>query len=207
MKAKEIDKKAREIDGKVKEMDAKVREAAAGRMEESESPAVKKLKDLPVRRKLTVLSRTFIGGMIMIAVFGALGLWMVSSQANVVSKRWMPSVMLAQDMDAVALDYQRVQYAHVLSGTEGEWKKYEDKMADLAAEMESDMALYEGYIRNNAGRDYLSAAKEAWNAYLSATGPVVEMSRGGNAAEAQDLLEGQGQTAFGELDAKMKEMV
>ena len=110
MKAKEIDEKAREIDGKVKEMDAKVREAAAVRMEESESSAVKKLKDLPVRRKLTVLSRTFIGGMIMIAVFGALGLWMVSSQANVVSKRWMPSVMLAQDMDAVALDYQRLTW-------------------------------------------------------------------------------------------------
>ncbi len=207
MKAKEIDEKAREIDGKVKEMDAKVREAAAVRMEESESSAVKKLKDLPVRRKLTVLSRTFIGGMIMIAVFGALGLWMVSSQANVVSKRWMPSVMLAQDMDAVALDYQRVQYAHVLSASDGEWKKYEDKMADLAAEMESDMVLYEGYIHNNAGRDYLSAAKDAWNAYLTATKTVVEMSRGGNGAEAQDLLEGQGQAAFGELDTKMKEMV
>lgn len=207
MKAKEIDEKAREIDGKVKEMDAKVREAAAVRMEESESSAVKKLKDLPVRRKLTVLSRTFIGGMIMIAVFGALGLWMVSSQANVVAKRWMPSVMLAQDMDVTASDYQRVQYAHVLSGSDGEWKNYEDKMKDLAAEMESDMVLYEGYIRSNAGRDYLSAVKEAWNAYLAATKPVVEMSRGGNGAEAQDLLEGQGQAAFGELDTKLKEMV
>ena len=207
MKAKEIDEKAREIDGKVKEMDAKVREAAAVRMEESESSAVKKLKDLPVRRKLTVLSRTFIGGMIMIAVFGALGLWMVSSQANVVAKRWMPSVMLAQDMDVMASDYQRVQYAHVLSGSDGEWKNYEDKMEDLAAEMESDMVLYEGYIRSSAGRDYLSAVREAWNAYLAATKPVVEMSRGGNGAEAQDLLEGQGQAAFGELDTKMKEMV
>ncbi len=207
MKAKEIDEKAREIDGKVKEMDAKVREAAAVRMEESESSAVKKLKDLPVRRKLTVLSRTFIGGMIMIAVFGALGLWMVSSQANVVAKRWMPSVMLAQDMDVMASDYQRVQYAHVLSGSDGEWKNYEDKMEDLAAEMESDMVLYEGYIRSSAGRDYLSAVREAWNAYLAATKPVVEMSRGGNGAEAQDLLEGQGQAAFGELDTKLKEMV
>lgn len=204
MKAKEIDGKVRET---AKEIDEKVREAALERVDESDNEAVKRLKDLPVRRKLTILSRTFILGMIIIAILGAVGMWMISRQAFVVSKDWMPAVMLAQDMDKLASDYQRVQYAHVVALTEEEWNKYEKKMEAQISEMESDMVLYENYIHKDMGRSYLEKAKEAWNSYLSVTSSVVEMSRGGNDLDAQALLEGQGQTAFEELGVRMDELV
>ncbi len=204
MKAKEIDGKVKET---AKEMDGKVREAAMERVEESESEAVRRLKDLPVRRKLTILSRTFIFGMIIIAILGAAGMWMISRQAFVVSRNWMPAVMLAQDMDKLASDYQRVQYAHVAALTEAEWNKYEGEMEERISEMESDMALYESYIHKDAGKAYLEAAKEAWNSYVSVTGSVVSLSREGNGADAQALLEGQGQTAFDELGNKMSALV
>lgn len=204
MKAKEIDGKVKET---AKEMDGKAREAAMERVEESESEAVRRLKDLPVRRKLTILSRTFIFGMIIIAILGAAGMWMISRQAFVVSRNWMPAVMLTQDMDKLASDYQRVQYAHVAALTETEWNKYEGEMEERISEMESDMALYESYIHKDAGKAYLEAAKEAWNSYVSVTGSVVSLSREGNSADAQALLEGQGQTAFDELGNKMSALV
>lgn len=190
-----------------KVIDEKVKEAAMERVEESESAAVKKLKDLPIRRKLTILSRTFIFGMIMIAIFGAMGLWMVSKQASVVSKNWMPSVMLAQDMNTIASDYQRMQYAHVVASSEEEWKLYDEKMDELLSDMEEDMRLYENYIRKDAGRTYLTEVREKWDAYRSSTQDVAEMSRAGNDEEAQALLEGQGQIEFGALDTKLNEMV
>ncbi len=204
MKAKEVDGKVRET---AKEIDGKVREAAMEKVEESDSEAVKRLKDLPVRRKLTILSRTFIFGMVIIAMLGAVGMWMISRQAFIVSKDWMPAVMLAQDMDKLASDYQRVQYAHVVALTEEEWNKYEKKMEAQISEMESDIVLYENYIHEDAARAYLTAAKEAWSSYLSVTGNVVEMSRSGKDADAQALLEGQGQTAFEELGDKMDALV
>ncbi len=204
MKAKEIDGKVKET---AKEMDGKAREAAMERVEESESEAVRRLKDLPVRRKLTILSRTFIFGMIIIAILGAAGMWMISRQAFVVSRNWMPAVMLTQDMDKLASDYQRVQYVHVAALTETEWNKYEGEMEERISEMESDMALYESYIHKDAGKAYLEAAKEAWNSYVSVTGSVVSLSREGNSADAQALLEGQGQTAFDELGNKMSALV
>lgn len=188
-----------------KVIDEKVKEAAMERVEESESAAVKKLKDLPIRRKLTILSRTFIFGMIMIAIFGAMGLWMVSKQASVVSKNWMPSVMLAQDMNTIASDYQRMQYAHVVASSEEEWKLYEGKMDELLSDMEEDMRMYENYIRKDADWTYLAEVREKWDAYRSATQDVVEMSRAGNDEEAQALLEGQ--IEFGALDTKLNEMV
>ena len=80
-------------------------------------------------------------------------------------------------------------------------------MKDQISEMESDMVLYENYIHKDAGRAYLEAAKEAWNAYVSVTDSVVAMSREGNNADAQALLEGQGQTAFGELGSRMNALV
>ena len=132
MRAKEIDQKAKEIDDKVKE-------AAMEIVDETDSEAVRRLKDLPVRRKLTILSRAFIYGMVIIALLGGIGMWMISRQAFVVSRNWMPAVMVAQDMDKLASDYQRIQYAHVAALTEEEWKRYEGRLTELLSEMEEDM--------------------------------------------------------------------
>lgn len=192
---------------KVKEIDEKVKAAALEKVGDLDTGAVRKLKDLPVRRKLTILSRTFIFGMIMIAVLGAVGLWMVCEQARVMSNNRMPSVMLAQDMDKLSADYQRMQYAHVAALTEEERTQYEKKLENLAAEMASDMDLYENYIRRNEKREYLTAVRSAWDSYLSATGEVLEMSRAGNGADAIVLLETKGQTAYSGLGSKMDALV
>ncbi len=167
--------KGRMTEMKVKEIDGKVREAALEKVGELDSGAVRKLKNLPVRRKLTILSRAFILGMVLIAAFGAVGLWMVSEQAHVVAQNWMPAVMLAQNMDKMASDYQRMQYAHVAASSETECAAYEGKLNDLVAEMEADMALYEQFIRKGEGRQYLTAAKQAWETYVQDTAAVVEL--------------------------------
>ena len=200
MRAKEIDQKAKEIDHKVKE-------AAMEIVDETDSEAVRRLKDLPVRRKLTILSRTFIFGMVIIALLGGIGMWMISRQAFVVSKNWMPAVMVAQDMDKLASDYQRIQYAHVAALTEEEWKRYEGRLTELLSEMDEDMVLYENYSHKSEGKSYLEAAKKAWEAYVSATQSVTEMNRAGNGIEAQALLEGAGQTAFAQVEDSMDELV
>ena len=200
MRAKEIDQKAKEIDHKVKE-------AAMEIVDETDSEAVRRLKDLPVRRKLTILSRTFIFGMVIIALLGGIGMWMISRQAFVVSKNWMPAVMVAQDMDKLASDYQRIQYAHVAALTEEEWKRYEGRLTELLSEMDEDMVLYENYSHKSEGKSYLEAAKKAWEAYVSAKQSVTEMNRAGNGIEAQALLEGAGQTAFAQVEDSMDELV
>ena len=48
----------------------------------ADHPAVKKLRDVPMKKKLSALSKIFIVGMILIAVFAAVGLWMVKAQAG-----------------------------------------------------------------------------------------------------------------------------
>ncbi len=207
MKAKEIDQKAKEIDQKVKDIDHKVKEAAMDKVDEADSEAVRRLKDLPVRKKLTILSRTFIYGMVIIALLGGIGMWMISRQAFVVSKSWMPAVMVAQDMDKLVSDYQRIQYAHVAAFTEAEWKRYEGKLTELISEMDEDMVLYENYSHKSEGKSYLEAAKKSWEAYISATKGVTEMNRAGNSTEAQALLEGAGQAAFAEVEQSMDELV
>ena len=199
--------KGRMTEMKVKEIDGKVREAALEKVGELDSGAVRKLKNLPVRRKLTILSRAFILGMVLIAAFGAVGLWMVSEQAHVVAQNWMPAVMLAQNMDKMASDYQRMQYAHVAASSETECAAYEGKLNDLVAEMEADMALYEQFIRKGEGRQYLTAAKQAWETYVQDTAAVVELSVAGNKAEAQAMLEKQGQADYTALGGHMDALV
>lgn len=52
----------------------------------ADHPAVKKLKDVPVKRKLSALSKVLISGMLFIAAVAAVGLWMVKSQAGTIAE-------------------------------------------------------------------------------------------------------------------------
>ena len=91
----------------------------------ADHPAVKKLKDVPVKRKLSALSKVLISGMLFIAAVAAVGLWMVKSQAGTITGNWMPSAILAEDLKALTAEYRILQYGHIVSGSEEDKKQYE----------------------------------------------------------------------------------
>ena len=111
------------------ELNEKVESTAMKKIKKSDISVVKKLKDLPVRMKLTILSRAFIVGMVMIAAIGAVGLWMVRYQAMLTTQKQMPAVILAQDINGLASDYQRTQYAYIVALALGEdGSNYKEQM-------------------------------------------------------------------------------
>ena len=107
----------------------------------ADHPAVKKLRDVPMKKKLSALSKIFIVGMILIAVFAAVGLWMVKAQAGSITGNWMPSAILAEDLKGLTADFRILQYGHIVSGSEETRKNYEKEMEQLLAEIDERTAL------------------------------------------------------------------
>ncbi len=187
-------------------LDEKLEDITLKKVEDSESSAVKKLKNLSVRRKLTILSRTFIFGMILITVFGAAGLWMVRQQSMIMAEKRMPAVMLAQDINTLASEYQRLQYAWIIAmaqGTDG--SRYQELMEHSNVLLQEEMKLYETYLRKG-DRPLLDSLKESWQTYLSTTQTILNMGSGAD-EEAFLLLEQQGQESYENFRTKMEELI
>ena len=184
------------------ELNEKVASTTMKKIEESDKSAMKKLKNLPVRRKLTILSRVFILGMVMIAAIGAVGLWMVRYQAMLTTQKQMPAVMLAQDISGLASDYQRTQYAYIIALALGqESSSYKQEMERLDSLLREDIKLYENYISKN-DRKLLLLVEQAWDAYVSSTETMLEAGMQENEA-AVVVLGQQGQTSFEYFEEKM----
>ena len=191
---------------KANSLDEKLEDITLKKVEDSESSAVKKLKNLSVRRKLTILSRTFIFGMILITVFGAAGLWMVRQQSMIMAEQRMPAVMLAQDINTLASEYQRLQYAWIIAmaqGTDG--SRYQELMEHSNLLLQEEMKLYETYLRKG-DRPLLDSLKESWQTYLSTTQTILNMGSGAD-EEAFLILEQQGQESYENFRTKMEELI
>ena len=188
------------------ELNEKVESTAMKKIKKSDISVVKKLKDLPVRMKLTILSRAFIVGMVMIAAIGAVGLWMVRYQAMLTTQKQMPAVILAQDINGLASDYQRTQYAYIVALALGEdGSNYKEQMQNLDTLLREEIKLYEEYI-SKKDQKLLLFAEQAWNDYIVATEAIFEADA--QQAEAAIVVLGkEGQTSFEYFEEKMKTLL
>lgn len=173
----------------------------------ADHPAVKKLRDVPMKKKLSALSKIFIVGMILIAVFAATGLWMVKSQAGSITGNWMPSAILAEDLKGLTADFRILQYGHIVSGSEETRKNYEKEMEQLLAEIDERTALYESYIKKAEDRKLLEEAQKEWETYLEVSEQIMELSQAGESARAGELMAGQAEEYYKSFNEAMAAMV
>ena len=173
----------------------------------ADHPAVKKLKDVPVKKKLSALSRVLIAGMLLIAAIAAVGLWMVNAQTGTITRNWMPSAILAEDLKALTAEYRILQYGHIVSGSEENRQQYEKEMEQLLTEIDERTALYEGYINKEEDRALLEEARKQWETYLDVSNQIMDASRSGETAQAGEWMAAEAEEYFESYNAKIEELV
>lgn len=173
----------------------------------TDHPAVKKLKDVPMKKKLSALSKIFIVGMILIAVFAAAGLWMVRAQSRSITKNWMPSAILAEDLKRLTADFRILQYSHIVSGSEEARKNYEKEMEQLLADIDERTTLYESYIKKAEDQLLLEEAKKEWETYLEVSEQIMKLSQAGESVQAGELMASQAEEYYKSFSAAMEKMV
>lgn len=186
---------------KQKEISEMAKELAA------DHPAVKKLKDVPMKKKLSALSKIFIAGMILIAVFAAAGLWMVRTQSVSITGNWMPSAILAEDLKGLTADFRILQYGHIVSSSEETRKNYEKEMEQLLAVIDERTLLYESYVKKAEDRVLLEEAKKEWATYLEVSEQIMELSWAGESVQAGELMASQAEEYYKSFSSAMEKIV
>lgn len=160
-----------------------------------------------MKRKLSALSKIFIVGMVLIAVFAATGLWMVKAQAGSITGNWMPSAILAEDLKGMTADCRVLQYGHIVSGSEESRKNHEKEIGSLLAEIDERMGLYESYIKKTEDRELFEEAKREWGAYLEVSEQILEVSQAGEVARAGEMMSSEAEKYYKSFSSVMERLV
>lgn len=168
---------------------------------------VRALLKLPVKRKLRTLTTAMTLGMGVIMFLGIAGLFMVNTQTKSVTAHWMPSTVLATDLNTLTSEYRIKQYGHIVSVTEEQKEEYEAQMQELLERIDAETLQYEGYIREEEDARMFREAKSSWEAYLSESEQIIEMSRSGRIEEAGVLMVGEAREYFDAFNKEIDELI
>lgn len=155
------------------------------------------MKNLRIRTKLMLLVLVTIASLVILGFTSIILMNSMNQSSTVIAENWMPSIIVAEELNTLTSDYRIQEYKHIIVQTANEMASIEDKLDDLGTQIEDNFKLYEStLITNDTDRKLLTNAKESWNAYLECSKDMILKSRNNETEEAMRIITSDSATLF-----------
>lgn len=166
-----------------------------------------KLKNLKVKKKLFVLAATLICSILLLGIAAILCAGFLKEKTTDLSEGWMPSALLAKELDTMTSDYRIAQYAHIACSSSEEMENFEVQLNELSDEITATSAEYESILLSEEDRTLLMATRESWASYIKVSETVIQLSRSGDDKAASDLMLSECRTLYNEFTENIDALV
>lgn len=165
------------------------------------------IKNFKVKSKLLVLAGTLSAGILLVGMAAIACAGFMNQKATDLAVGWMPSALMATEMDTLTSNYRLMQYALLTSKTEEELKAYEAQLQEISDEISEVSATYESVLIDEEDRELLMATREAWAVYKESGNQVIELSKAGHQDEAEVLMLGSCKALYDQFGEKIEALV
>lgn len=165
------------------------------------------IKNFKVKSKLLVLAGTLSAGILLVGMAAIACAGFMNQKATDLAVGWMPSALMATEMDTLTSNYRLMQYALLTSKTEEELKVYEAQLQEISDEISEVSATYESVLIDEEDRELLMATREAWAVYKESGNQVIELSKAGHQDEAEVLMLGNCKALYDQFGEKIEALV
>lgn len=165
------------------------------------------IKNFKVKSKLLVLAGTLSAGILLVGMAAIVCAGFMNQKATDLAAGWMPSALMATEMDTLTSNYRLMQYALLTSRTEEELKTYEAQLQEISDEISKVSATYESVLIDEEDRELLMATREAWAVYKESGNQVIELSKAGHQDEAEVLMLGNCKALYDQFGEKIEALV
>lgn len=165
------------------------------------------LKNLKISKKLFVLVLSLL---ICLSVVGGSSIVLmkqINDASTEISKNWLPSVIIAEELNTSTSDYRRYEINHIVSQDDATMKDYEDKLTSKQKEIDKKFNAYEPLVTNDTDRKLMDDAKTAWQKYLTLSDKTIEFSKKNQTEQALSILRGDSKQLFDEVSNTCMEIV
>lgn len=165
------------------------------------------LKNIKIGRRLALSFASVLTIMLLLSAFCAHRLATVSKTSQNLAGNVMPGAWRTSDMDTLAGDFRISEMQHVLSTTEEELHRYEREMAAILVKIQNHRAEFEKLSSDPEEQELYESFKKSWAEYLTEHDRMVSLSKANKKQEARDLLRGEAQKQFNEVNKDLSKLV
>lgn len=165
------------------------------------------LKNKKVKDKLLLQSRSLGGGILLVGVIAVIALTLLNNKIRDISKGWMPSATLAQEMNGFTADYRIRQYGYLTTTDPEKMADYEALIEDLSQKIDDASAEYESILQSDEDRELLTDVRQKWAEYKEISGEVMKMSAAGEQEKAQLEMVGAAREAYDRFEESLDTLV
>ncbi len=164
-------------------------------------------KKMTIQNRLRLIEIVSVLGMILIALVAILTSNRINQASTVIADYWMPAVIAAEEWKTETSNYRIAEYNHALSEDSEEMGRLDEEIRLQQEQLGQAMENYgERYVGTPAEKELYDSVLELWGQYLIHSEAVLESSREGRQQEALELLSGDSQKIFNEINSSLSDM-
>lgn len=157
---------------------------------------IKSIRNFKIKTKLILLGAISIAGLAIIGAESVYTARQINQVSTDISQGWLPSVIIAEELNSGTSDYRLLEINHVIAGDQADKAAAEKELLKKRREIEDKFKEYHAYITDAKDRQMMEAAQALWNQYLTCSDELLAMSRANKTSEAQALIQDQSQQLF-----------
>ena len=163
--------------------------------------------DLKIGTKLIVSFSLVLLLTLIMGVTSILSMGRINQASDDLSQNWMPAVQAVMSIRTDVGELRRWELAHLLNEEPATMAKYEATMGDVLATMKKDRERYAALINSPEEKATYGQFSAGWDSFLDAHGKIMDLSRGGQKAEARALLTGASAKAMTDMNELINKLV
>lgn len=156
----------------------------------------KSIRNIKIKTKLLLLGLVSILGLVFIGAESIITARQINQASTDISESWMPSIIIAEELNTATSDYRIKEYYHVISHDTQTMQALETEMAKIREKIRHAFAEYENYIADDTDRELMEQAGAYWKKYLEYSEELLAISRVNETATALDLIIGDSRELF-----------
>lgn len=162
---------------------------------------MKSIRNIKIKTKLLLLGVISIGGLILMGTESVLTARQINQASTDISQEWLPSVIIAEELNTATSDYRLNENYHVIAKDETAMKEAEAELTTLRRKIEDGFKTYNSYVTSEEDAAMMTEARNLWTQYLECSDRLLIISRDNRTEEALDLIQNESRELFDQSSA------
>lgn len=157
---------------------------------------MKSIRNIKIKTKLLLLGGISIFGLVFIGMESIITARQINEASTEMSQSWVPSIIIAEELNTRTSDYRIKEYNHVISTDQKDMDRLEEEMVRIRNDINASFQKYDHYIADETDRKLMEEAEGSWNKYLECSDRLLKISRENRTQEAFDIIIGESGRLF-----------
>ncbi|PNV59534.1 histidine kinase [Clostridium sp. chh4-2] len=168
---------------------------------------MKHFRNARLKKKLILLGIVSVLGLVLMGASSLITTNQIRKSSTDMTQAWLPSVIIAEELNTATSDYRINEYNHVITHDEAVMEELEKEMALVCEDIEDKFRQYESLITNETDERLMREAEDVWHEYLEYSKEILEISRRNDTDDARELIIGQSRDYFNQVSSLFIDVV